>query len=57
MIPVAICEDNIHVQAQIENDIKDMTSGYQTEVFSSGEDLLAFLDREGMVFGVYLMDT
>lgn len=56
MIPVAICEDNIHVQAQIENDIKDMTSGYQTEVFSSGEDLLAFLDREGMVFGVYLMD-
>lgn len=56
MIHVAICEDSIPVQAQIEKYIKDTALDYQTEVFSSGEDLLSFLEQEGMIFGIYLMD-
>lgn len=56
MIRIAVCEDSIPVQAQIEDHISEMLTDCPVEVFSSGEELLSFLSREKRRFSLYLMD-
>lgn len=56
MIRIAVCEDSIPVQAQIEDHISEMLTDCPVEVFSSGEGLLSFLSREKRRFSLYLMD-
>lgn len=56
MISIAICEDMTTVQTEIENFIIDMLPDCPVEVFSSGEELLSFLDREKTSFSIYFMD-
>lgn len=56
MIHIAICEDNIPVQAQIENYISEILKDCPVDVFSSGEELLSFLSKEKQRFSLYLMD-
>ena len=56
MIRIAVCEDSIPIQAQIEDHISKMLTDCPVEVFSSGEELLSFLSREKRRFSLYLMD-
>lgn len=56
MIRIAVCEDSIPVQAQIEDHISEILTDCPVEVFSSGEELLSFLSREKRRFSLYLMD-
>lgn len=56
MLSVAICEDNVPVQSQLENYIHELYSNCPVEVFSSGEELLSHLDGKGRDFSIYLMD-
>lgn len=56
MIRIAVCEDSIPIQAQIEDHISEMLTDCPVEVFSSGEELLSFLSREKRRFSLYLMD-
>lgn len=56
MIRIAVCEDSIPVQAQIEDHISEILTDCPVEIFSSGEELLSFLSREKRRFSLYLMD-
>lgn len=56
MIPIAICEDMTAIQSELENFITDMLPDCPVEVFSSGTDLLSFLEREETSFSIYFMD-
>lgn len=56
MIRIAVCEDSIPVQAQIEDHISEILTDCPVEIFSSGEGLLSFLSREKRRFSLYLMD-
>lgn len=56
MIRLAVCEDSIPVQAQIEDHISEILTDCPVEIFSSGEELLSFLSREKRRFSLYLMD-
>lgn len=56
MISIAICEDMTAVQTELENFIMDLLPDCPVEVFSSGTELLAFLDREETTFSIYFMD-
>lgn len=56
MIRIAVCEDSIPVQAQIEDHISEILTDCPVEIFSSGEELLSFLSRERRRFSLYLMD-
>lgn len=56
MIRIAVCEDSIPVQAQIEDHISEILTDCPVEIFSSGEELLSFLSREKRSFSLYLMD-
>ncbi len=56
MISIAICEDSVPVQAQLENLISGFLPEASTDVFSSGEDLLKELSREQLSYSIYLMD-
>ena len=52
MIRIAVCEDSIPIQAQIEDHISEMLTDCPVEVFSSGEELLSFLSREKRRFSL-----
>lgn len=56
MISIAICEDSIPVQSQIESIIRAAFPDCPTEVFSSGEELLAHVSPGRERFNLYLMD-
>ncbi len=56
MLSVAICEDNVPVQSQLENYIHELFSSCPVEVFSSGEELLSCLEEKENNFSIYLMD-
>lgn len=56
MISIAICEDNISVQAQMEEYVESVVKDCKIEVFSSGEELLKFLSENNCRFSIYLMD-
>ena len=56
MISIAVCEDSVPVQAQLENDTRELLGGCQVEVFSSGEDLLSYISGRSNPFSIYLMD-
>lgn len=56
MITIAICEDSVPVQSQIENYISELLQDCPVEVFSSGEELLSFLSNGKQRFSLYLMD-
>lgn len=56
MLSVAICEDNVPVQSQLENYIHELYSSCPVEVFSSGEELLSCLEDKDSGFSIYLMD-
>ena len=45
MISIAICEDCRPVQARIEAIISDFLPELALEVFSSGEELLALIEK------------
>ena len=54
MLSIAICEDSLPVQSQLETIITDLLPDCPVEVFSSGEDLLAHASQEH--FNLYFMD-
>lgn len=56
MISIAICEDSIPVQSQIESILHAACPDCPTEVFSSGEELLAHVRSGRERFQLYLMD-
>lgn len=56
MVSIAICEDSVPIQSQLDNYIQDLFSGCPVEIFSSGEELLAFLADKDRPFSIYLMD-
>lgn len=56
MISIAICEDMTAIQTELENYIMDLLPDCPVEIFSSGSELLAFLDREETTFSIYFMD-
>lgn len=56
MISIAICEDSIPIQAEMEKLVLDFLPDGQVEVFSSGEELLACLSEEEERFSIYMMD-
>ena len=56
MLSIAICEDNVPVQSQLENYIYELFSSCPVEIFSSGEELLSSLEGKERGFSIYLMD-
>ena len=56
MLSIAICEDNVPVQSQLENYIYELFSSCPVEIFSSGEELLSGLEGKERGFSIYLMD-
>ena len=56
MLSIAICEDNVPVQSQLENYIHELFSSCPVEIFSSGEELLSGLEGKERGFSIYLMD-
>ena len=56
MISIAICEDSVPMQAQIE----ELTAGFlpdaAVDVYSTGEELIAELVNEKVKYSIYLMD-
>ena len=56
MISIAICEDSIPVQSQLEKIITDTLPDCPAEVFSSGEELLAHVNSSQEHFNLYFMD-
>ena len=56
MISIAICEDNIFTQGQIETLISQFMPEINVDVFSRGEELLKELSKEQTHYSVILMD-
>ena len=56
MVTIGICEDSVPIQAQIESYISGMLDNCSLEVFSSGEELLAYLSDGKQRFSLYFMD-
>ncbi|MCB7304534.1 LytTR family DNA-binding domain-containing protein [Bariatricus massiliensis] len=56
MIQAAICEDSLHVQAQLEQYIEHSGIPLCAEIFSSGEELLDCLETRTEGFSIYFMD-
>ncbi len=56
MLSIAICEDSVPVQSQLENYIHELFGSCPVEVFSSGEELLSCLAGNEENFSIYLMD-
>ncbi|HIZ65663.1 MAG TPA: LytTR family DNA-binding domain-containing protein [Candidatus Blautia pullicola] len=53
---IAVCEDNLETQFQLEKYLEKFKTSCSWEIFSSGEELLSYLDREGAYFSLYFMD-
>lgn len=53
---IAVCEDNLETQFQLEIYLQKFKSSCSWEIFSSGEELLAYLEGEGAYFSLYFMD-
>lgn len=57
---IAICDDNIYLGGKIEALVDKAFAGntfeYNCEVFSSGDSLLAFLEKNPFAFQMYLLD-
>lgn len=56
MISIAICEDNIPMQSQIEMHTAIYLSDTHIDVFSTGEELINTLIKEQIRYSIYLMD-
>lgn len=56
MISIAICEDSIPIQSQIENLTASLLPETPIEVFSTGEELIRELSNEQVRYSIYLMD-
>lgn len=56
MISIAICEDSIPIQAQIENLTASILPDAPIEVFSTGEELIDELSNEQSKYSIYMMD-
>lgn len=56
MISIAICEDSIPMQAQIEDLTARLLPNVPIEVFSTGEELITELTNEQTKYSIYMMD-
>ena len=56
MISIAICEDSIPMQAQIETLTTKLLPDAPIEVFSTGEELITELSNEQTRYSIYMMD-
>lgn len=56
MISIAICEDSIPIQAQIEDLTARLLPDVPVEVFSSGEELITEISNEQSRYSIYMMD-
>lgn len=56
MISIAICEDSIPMQTQIEMHTAMLLPDTPIDVFSTGEELIDTLVKEEMSYSIYLMD-
>lgn len=56
MLSIAICEDSVTVQSQLENYVYELFESCPVEVFSSGEELISALTDKSFTFSIYLMD-
>ena len=56
MISIAVCEDSIPMQGQIETLIFEFMPECTVDVFSRGEELLNELSKDTSRYSIYMMD-
>lgn len=56
MFQVAVCEDNPAVQKQFEEYLEEAAAHPQYDIFSSGEELLKYQDKNVSSYQIYFLD-